>query len=79
MDRRHYLQSVATSSVVATAGCLDALPSSGGGRTVLAPPEQDLSSAAHPSHGDDLPALSLPDPLLDKQISTERFEGNRQL
>lgn len=77
MDRRHYLQSIVTSSVVATAGCLDAMPGSGGRRTVLAPPEQDLSAAAHPSHGDDLPAVSLPDPLLDEQISTEQFEGDR--
>lgn len=77
MDRRHYLQSIATSSVAATAGCLDALSRSVGSRTVLAPPEQDLSGAAHPSHGDDLPAISLPDPLLNEQISTEQFEGDR--
>jgi protein SCO1/2 len=76
MDRRHYLQSLGTAGVAATAGCLNAIPLIGG-RTVLAPPEQDLSEAAHPSHGDDIPSVSLPDPLSGEEISTTQFEGER--
>lgn len=76
MDRRRYLQSVAAAGAVGAAGCLDSLPV-GDSRTVLAAPEQDLSAAAHPSHGDDVPPVDLPDPLLGERISTEGFEGER--
>ncbi len=76
MHRRRYLQSIAAAGAVGAAGCLDSLPI-GDGRTVLAAPEQDLSAAAHPSHGDDVPSISLPDPLLGEEVSTEDFEGER--
>jgi len=76
MDRRHYLQSVAAAGAVGAAGCLDSLPL-GDSRTVLDEPERDLSAAAHPSHGDEMPEISLPDPLVGEEISTEDFEGER--
>jgi protein SCO1/2 len=79
MDRRRYLQSIGTAGFLATAGCLNTIPGMGGSRTVLDPPEQDLSAAAHPSHGDEVPSMSFPDPLLGKEISTEDFEGERAL
>lgn len=77
MDRRHYLRSLATSGAVATAGCLGMVPGTGNDDTVLGPPEQDLSESVHPSYGDELPAVSLPDPIAGEEISTESFEGER--
>ena len=76
MHRRRYLQSVAAAGVIGTAGCLDSLPV-GDSRTVLDEPERDLSAAVHPSHGDEMPAVSLPDPLLDEEVSTTDFDGER--
>jgi protein SCO1/2 len=79
MNRRRYLEALTTTSVVATAGCLESLPGMGNSQTVLASPDQDLSEAAHPSHGDELPAVTVPDPLTGEEISTAQFEGNRAL
>lgn len=78
MHRRRYLQSVAAAGVAGAAGCLDSLPT-GDRRTTLEAPETDLSGAPHPSHGDDVPSVSLPDPLLGEEISTDGFEGDRTL
>jgi protein SCO1/2 len=75
MNRRDSLRSLAAAGVVATAGCLGVL--GGDDPTVLDPPEQDLSAAAHPSHGDELPELTLPDPIAGEEISTADFEGER--
>ena len=76
MERRRYLQSIAATGVAATAGCLDAVPGLGG-RTVLGEPEVDLSAAAHPSHGDDMPEISLPNPITGETVSTADLEGER--
>jgi protein SCO1/2 len=78
MDRRRYLQTAAAIGATGVSGCLNAVPGLGG-RTVLGPPEQDLSAAAHPSHGDDLPEVTVPDPLSGEEISTSQFEGERAL
>lgn len=77
MNRRQYVKSVTAAGVLATAGCLDSVPGIGGSQTVLSPPDQDLSAASHPSHGDELPAFTLPDPLTGEEISTDQFVGNR--
>ena len=77
MNRRDSLRSIATAGVVATAGCLGVLGGFGDDPTVLDPPEQDLSAAVHPSHGDELPAIELPDPIAGEAISTTDFEGER--
>ena len=74
MDRRRYLQTVAAAGAVGTAGCLDAVPVVGSD-TVLSPPEQDLSAAVHPSHGDEVPSVTMPDPLSGRQVSTDQFAG----
>ena len=81
MERRTYLRSLGVAGTVGTAGCLDSLslgdePERADG-AVLTPPETDLSEATHPSYGDQLPELSLPDPLLDETITTTQFEGER--
>jgi len=78
MDRRTYLRSVAAAgTTTSVAGCLGVLSDSGPEGTVLAPPEQDLSEAAHPSYGDEMPDFTVPNPLTDAEISTADFEGDR--
>lgn len=88
MDRRTYLGTAGITGLTSIAGCLGGTFGSnngngnGGGRrgdsdTVLKPPERVLSEASHPSYGDKLPTLSLPDPLAGETISTEQFEGER--
>lgn len=86
MERRTYLRSFGVASTVGIAGCLDSLSSGDGGEgdereradgAVLKPPETDLSEASHPSYGDQLLELSLPDPLNDETVSTTQFEGER--
>ena len=77
MNRRHYLRSLAVPAVAGSAGCLGGLGIGGAPGTVLGPPELDLSEASHPSYGDDLPAVTLPDPITGETISTEALEGER--
>jgi len=83
VNRRTYLHAVAATgsatSVVATAGCLDVLGDSGPEGTVLDPPEIDLSEASHPSYGDEMPELTVPDPITGERVSTADFEGERAL
>ncbi|MFD1589373.1 SCO family protein [Halorientalis brevis] len=76
MDRRTYLRSVAaTGTTVSIAGCLGVFDDSGSEKTVLGPPELDLSEASHPSYGDEMPAFTVPDPIADEEISTADCEG----
>ncbi|WP_267164440.1 SCO family protein [Halovenus salina] len=77
MERRHYLRTAATVGLAGAAGCLNVVPGFGDDRTVLDEPEIDLSAAAHPSHGDDLPSVTVLDPLLGEEVSTDQFEGER--
>ncbi|QGA84340.1 SCO family protein [Halomicrobium sp. LC1Hm] len=80
MDRRRYLQSIAAAGTTASvAGCFGVLTESGAEGTVLGPPEQDLSEAAHPSYGDEMPAFTVPDPITGEDISTTDFEGERTI
>jgi len=83
VNRRTYLQAaVATgsaASVAATAGCLSVLGDSGPEGTVLDPPDVDLSEAAHPSYGDEMPEFTVPDPITGEEVSTGAFEGERAL
>ncbi|MHC3381835.1 SCO family protein [Haloarcula sp. H-GB5] len=80
MDRRRYLQSIAAAGTTASvAGCLGVLTESGAEGTVLGPPEQDLSEAAHPSYGDEMPEFTVPDPITGEDISTTDFEGERAI
>lgn len=77
MDRRTYLRSLGVAGVAGVAGCLESVPGVGSSQTVLGPPEQDLSASTHPTHGDEFPSLSLPDPLSGEEVSTDAFEGDR--
>ncbi len=75
MNRRRYLGAVATTGLLA--GCLDSIGDSGDENAVLGPPDQDLSATSHPSYGDQLPTLTLEDPLAEREISTDDFVGER--
>lgn len=77
MERRRYLHAAAVSSIGALAGCSDLLSGTGDGRTVLDPPEMDLSEADHPSYDEAFPSIELPDPLSGEEVSTTQFEGDR--
>ena len=77
MNRRHYLRSLAVPAAAGSAGCLGGLGIGGAPGTVLGPPELDLSEASHPSYGDELPAITLPDPIAGAPVSTEALEGER--
>lgn len=77
MDRRHYLRSLAVPAVAGSAGCLGVLGSAGAEGTVLGPPDQDLSEASHPSYGDELPHIAVPDPITGETVSTAAYEGER--
>jgi len=77
MNRRRYLRSAAVPVLAGSAGCLGMLGANKAEGAVLAPPEQDLSQASHPSYGDSLPAITLPDPLSGESISTASFKGSR--
>jgi Uncharacterized protein SCO1/SenC/PrrC, involved in biogenesis of respiratory and photosynthetic systems len=77
MDRRHYLRSLAVPAVAGSAGCLGVLGSAGAEGTVLGPPDQDLSEASHPSYGDELPHIAVPDPIAGETVSTAEYEGER--
>jgi len=44
---------------------------------VLGPPAQDLSESSHPSYGDDVPSVELPNPLTGETVSTDQFENDR--
>ena len=79
MNRRSYLQTVATAGAAATAGCLGVLGDSGAEGTVLGPPEVDLSEAVHPSYGDEMPEFTVPDPIAGEEVSVAEFEGERAL
>lgn len=77
MDRRHYLRSLAVPAVAGSAGCLGVLGSAGAEGTVLGPPDQNLSEASHPSYGDELPHIAVPDPITGETVSTAAYEGER--
>jgi protein SCO1/2 len=79
MNRRSYLQTVATAGAAATAGCLGVLGDSGAEGTVLGPPEVDLGEAVHPSYGDEMPEFTVPDPIAGEEVSVAEFEGERAL
>jgi protein SCO1/2 len=78
MNRRTFLgTSAALGGLGGLAGCLGVLGESGAAGTVLGPPERDLSEAAHPSYGDDMPAFTVPDPITGEDVSVASFEGSR--
>ena len=81
MDRRSYLGALGGAGATGLAGCLDdglgGVLALGDGDTALDSPEVPRGDPTHPIHGDEFPTFSLPDPLADREISLEEFEGER--
>ncbi len=79
MDRRSYLGSLAGVGSIGLAGCLDTVNFFDDSETALNPPdrEQDLSQAIHPTHGDEFPSFSIPDPIADETITRDDYVGDR--
>jgi protein SCO1/2 len=79
MDRRTYLAAT-VGSAVATAGCLTSVLGSdenAAGETVLDPPEDqqyDSEDIPYPAYGQQLPAVSVPDPLAGETVHTDERE-----
>lgn len=77
MDRRSFLQTVGSGSIVASAGCLTSALGGDGGKTVLAPPEDrryDSSELPYPAYGQPLPDFALPDPVRGTTIDTSTLD-----
>ncbi|WP_331235857.1 SCO family protein [Natronorarus salvus] len=76
MDRRAYLAAVVAAGTLPVAGCLgDDSP------TVLARPESqsvDSEDYPFPAHGEELPEVTLPSPLHDREVRTTEFVGERE-
>ncbi|RQG93800.1 SCO family protein [Natrarchaeobius chitinivorans] len=78
MERRTYLHSLGAAGIAGIAGCLDDVPLVGGdSRTVLGPPDERRGDPIHPTHGDEFPSFTLPDPLADETVSLEDVTGDR--
>lgn len=77
MHRRNFLQVAALSAGSAIAGCLgDDDPN-----TVLDEPDipdADPEAFIYPAHGEELPQMTLPAPLHDREVSTTEFVGDRE-
>ncbi|ELY49615.1 SCO family protein [Natronorubrum sulfidifaciens] len=80
MERRTYLRSLGVAGVAGVAGCLDTLDGAVSGddsRTVLSPSDDHPSDPPYPSHGDEFPSFSIPDPIAETTVSLDDFVGER--
>lgn len=80
MERRTYLRSLGVAGIASVAGCLDTLEGATSGvdsRTILEPVEDYPSDPPYPSHGDEFPSFSIPDPVAGTTVSLEDFIGER--
>lgn len=77
MNRRTFLRVTAVSAGGAMAGCLGGDDSN----TVFdepVTPEVEPADLAYPAHGQELPDVTLPAPLHDREVSTREFVGERE-
>lgn len=90
MRRRAVLAAAGATATVGLAGCLERVFGGSYGATddvVLDEPDRydqlraarDNGDLAHPVHADELPAVSVPDALSDRTISTHEYVGERHL
>lgn len=82
MQRRAFLRTVTASTAVAVAGCLGGNSSSGNPNTVLDEPDREVDvdpeALAYPAYGQELPEVTVPAPLHEREISTTEFVGERE-
>ncbi len=82
IDRRNFLGAVSAGATLGVTGCLEGA----GGRpegVVLSPPEnyEMLRNAElpHPIYGEELPDVTVHDPLNDEDVSTGSYDGDRHV
>lgn len=76
MNRRTFVRTGVVSAGALLAGCLG-----DDSDTVLDEPdiaEADPEALAYPAHGEELPDVTLPAPLHDREVSTREFVGERE-
>jgi protein SCO1/2 len=78
MNRRQFLQVSGTGAAAGLAGCLGGIGSigAGGGDTYLSEPDTDVDPAdlPYPAHGQQLPEVTLTDPLSGESVTTTQFD-----
>ncbi|MFC4986788.1 SCO family protein [Saliphagus infecundisoli] len=80
MDRRSYLRHTAAVGSILGAGCLSTFRDSG--PTVLDKPEwrrAESEALSFPAFEEQLPEVTLPSPLHDREVTTTEFEGDRHV
>lgn len=77
MQRRAYLSSLGTAGVVFAAGCLN----SGSSDTELGSPDRpgEPEAYAYPAYGQELPEVTVPSPLHDRDVTTTEFVDDRHV
>ncbi|AHG01485.1 hypothetical protein HALLA_03590 (plasmid) [Halostagnicola larsenii XH-48] len=77
MQRRAYLGSLGTTGAILAAGCLNR----GNSDTVLDSPDRrgDSEDIAYPAYGQELPEVTVPSPLHDRDVTTTEFVGDRHV
>lgn len=75
MNRRHYLRAAVGVGVAAAAGCLG-----NDEPTALSAPDDqqaDPEDLAYPAFGQELPDVTVPSPIHDREVNTREFVGER--
>lgn len=77
MQRRTFLRATTVSAGVALAGCLG-----DDSDTVLDKPDREVDvdpeALAYPAYGQELPSVTLPAPLHEREVSTTEYTGERE-
>lgn len=83
MNRRTCLGALGATGVTLTAGCLNGVLGSQGGSpdTVLGPPDRpgESENYSYPAYGQELPEVTVPSPIHDREVTTTEFEGDRHV
>lgn len=79
MDRRTYLRSAGATGTLVLAGCLGM--GSDDDPTILDSPDHDADSEdlAYPAYGQQLPEVTVPSPLHDRDVTTTEFVDGRHV
>lgn len=78
MQRREYLGSLSATGAILAAGCLN---SGGSDNAVLGPPDRpgEPEAYSYPAYGQELPEVTVPSPLHDRDVATTEFVGDRHV
>lgn len=81
VDRRTVLKTAGVAGTAAVAGCTG-LGDTGRDEDVVLPPPDDYDADLaeqfpHPTYGEEVPELSVPAPVVDEEVTTTQFLGDR--